>query len=46
MAEETLMRLRMKDGSFAVGYVRPASAANHVGWQMQGFRDPFEFESV
>ncbi len=43
-AAEPYMRLRLKDGSFAVGRVVPSALPDTIGWQCDGLQDPFLFE--
>ena len=44
-AVEPTMVLRLKDGSYTAGQLRGAPTADHVGWQSEGFDQPFEFDA-
>jgi thiol-disulfide isomerase/thioredoxin len=43
-AEDSSMRLRLKDSSFAVGRVVASEQPNTLGWQIEGFESPFFFD--
>ncbi len=39
------MRLRLKNNAFGVGKLVPSAQANKVGWQNEGFVEPFYFDT-
>ncbi|MFN3193227.1 MAG: TlpA family protein disulfide reductase [Aureliella sp.] len=43
-AEQPEMRLRLKDGSFSVGTLVPTDEPGRIGWQANGFAQPFLFD--
>lgn len=43
-AQQEPMRLRLKDGSFAMGELKPSVEAGRLGWKSNGFQDPFQFD--
>lgn len=40
------MRLRLKNGAFGVGRIVPSQSANTIGWQNEGFSQPFFFDTA
>jgi hypothetical protein len=40
------MRLRLKNGAFGVGRIVPSQSANTIGWQNEGFTQPFFFDTA
>ncbi len=40
------MRLRLKNNAFGVGRIVPSQSANTIGWQNEGFAEPFFFDTA
>ncbi len=44
VAQESTMRLRLKDSSYAIGEIRPSEFANHIGFHCDGFDEQFDID--
>ena len=43
-AEEELARLRLNDGGFSAGYIVASQHPERLGWQSEGFTEPFHID--